>query len=462
MLDTIEEQEGLWKVEANVKVAFDVMDENGLNKCTYRDLVMWIRRNYPHLHHLPVLLHAFEETAAEIMTPDSYVSKEQFSTLLHAILHTSRVWVLFDSMIGDKNSRKDENKVLSRESFVQGMQQLCEKMDMARIEEHWSELSDRPVGSHGPFFRDFCNWLAGCTHNTQKQILSVSIVNRSGEDQHSDISAGFFTVKPHILSVQQQTGGGVLCLENINLGPHEMGAWAPFLAGMEFSEIRLSHNRIGEHSISAFIPAFAGRSLGGVGDGVSKLFLSACDLGPNAAVQLARVLSVASNLESLDLSQNKCGDAGAAAICRALSGNTTLMKLNLRQNEIGVRGGKEIGDMLANPDLRLKKMDVSWNSIRGPGASAMCKALGSNRYLEKFDASWNILGDYSALELGNSLSSNKKLLHLNLSSCGLHDVAAVSCAPCAVQSITVICSHDSEGFDCLRIATQLNHHRRQP
>jgi len=73
MLETIEEQERLWGVEANASIAFDVMDENGANKCTFRDLAVWIRRNYTHLHHMPVLLHAFEETAAESMTADTCV-----------------------------------------------------------------------------------------------------------------------------------------------------------------------------------------------------------------------------------------------------------------------------------------------------------------------------------------------------------------------------------------------------
>ena len=121
--------------------------------------------------------------------------------------------------------------------------------------------------------------------------------------------------------------------------------------------------------------------------------LSGCDLDAAAAVLLSRAFSVAANLESLDLSQNRCGDNGTVAICRALSGNTKLVKLNLRQNEIGTRGGKEIGEMLASKGLRLKKLNVSWNSIRGQGASALCKALGDNKFVQRLDASWNFLGE---------------------------------------------------------------------
>jgi Ran GTPase-activating protein (RanGAP) involved in mRNA processing and transport len=147
-----------------------------------------------------------------------------------------------------------------------------------------------------------------------------------------------------------------------------------------------------------------------------------------AAVLLARALAAAVNLETLDISQNKCGDNGAVAICHALKGNTRLLKLNLRQNEIGARGGKEIGDLLACPGLRLKKLNVSWNSIRGYGSSALCRAVGANVYLQRLDISWNIVGEESALQLGDALARNKSMFYLNLEHCGINDVSAVSCA----------------------------------
>lgn len=63
----------------------------------------------------------------------------------------------------------------------------------------------------------------------------------------------------------------MLNIEHFNLGPHEMAAWAPVFLASEVSEMRLSYNRIGAQSISSFLPAIAGRSFGGIGEGVVKL-----------------------------------------------------------------------------------------------------------------------------------------------------------------------------------------------
>jgi Ran GTPase-activating protein (RanGAP) involved in mRNA processing and transport len=171
-------------------------------------------------------------------------------------------------------------------------------------------------------------------------------------------------------------------------------------------------------------------------------YLSCCELDAAAAVLLARALAAAVNLETLDISQNKCGDNGAVAICHALKGNTRLLKLNLRQNEIGARGGKEIGDLLACPGLRLKKLNVSWNSIRGYGSSALCRAVGANVHMQRLDISWNIVGEESASELGDALARNKSMFYLNLEHCGINDVSAVSCA------LKLLCAYTRSAIHC--------------
>ena len=114
------------------------------------------------------------------------------------------------------------------------------------------------------------------------------------------------------------------------------------------------------------------------------------------------------------------------AICRALKASTRLLKLNFRQNDIGACGGKEIGEMLVSTDFRLRKLNVSWNSIKGQGSAAICRGLSRNKFLEHLDASWNCFSDAAALELGNALACNQSLQRANLEHCGVNDVAAVS------------------------------------
>jgi hypothetical protein len=271
LLGVIKEQAKQWSFEANINVSFDIMDENGDNKCAFRELVLWIRHNYHELNRLPVLLHAFEDTVGHPMTPDSFVSKSQFSSLLGAILHTSRVWILFDSLVGEQHAVKHEDVVLSHELFVQGIQQLCSNLGKSAAEEHWSNLYVHSADGHGVSFQRFCIWLKGCDESLQQQLLKLC-TESSGKDTHAETSAVYSIAKPHILSLKDSIDdSSALNLEHFNLGPQEMSAWAPVFLSTSVSEMCLSYNRIGAASISHFLPAFAGRPLGGVGNGVVKL-----------------------------------------------------------------------------------------------------------------------------------------------------------------------------------------------
>jgi hypothetical protein len=443
VLAAIEEREKQWKIKENVSILFDIIDENDGEKCQFRDVVLWIRRDHHHLHRLPVLLHAYEDATGQPVVADSFITRPLFPALLSAILRASRVWVLFDCLVGDHPGLKDNDKALSKERFVCGLRELCGDVLALDLEQLWFGMSEVAQEAHAVSFGAFCKWLTGCEQHVQQHILKCCVAPPT-PSALADTPAAYCIVKPHILSlIQSSDSGSALNLDHFNLGPHEMAAWAPVFSSTEISEIRLSHNRISQ-CIQSLLPAFAGHALGGVGDGVTKLYvvprprkketvsrvmivrsLSGCDLDAAAAILLSRAFSVAVNLESLDLSQNRCGDHGTVAVCRSLMGNTKLLKLNLRQNEIGSRGGKGIGEMLASPGLRLRKLNVSWNSIRGHGASALFKALGDNKSVQLLDASWNFVGEKCAVELGNALASNKSMLNVNLQHCGLNDVAAV-------------------------------------
>jgi hypothetical protein len=275
-------------------------------------------------------------------------------------------------------------------------------------------------------FKAFSQWLAASDPCLLQRFVIKCAPEPSSEGAGNSIPAAYCVVKPHILNLEQFSDkGGVLNLEYFNLGPHEMAAWAPVLIASDIAEMRLSHNRLGMESLRSFLPAIAGRSLGGVGDGIRKLYIAGCDLDSTAAALLAQAISIAHNLELLDVSDNKCGDSGAVAICRSLRDSPTLKTLNLQNNRIGVRGGREIGAMLGSPAMRLKKLNVSWNNIRGAGADAICRAIGSSMFLKQLQASWNAFGESTALELGDALSTNKSLLKLDLAHCGLNDVSAV-------------------------------------
>ena len=150
------------------------------------------------------------------------------------------------------------------------------------LEQLWSGLSLLATEHHAVAFKTFCVWLSGCDHRLQQQMLSccTSAPDSSAHSDFLDLPAAYCIAKPHILSLQERGAKGcVLNLEHFNLGPHELAAWAPVFSSSEITEIRLSHNRIA-HCIGSTLPAIAGRFLGGIGDGVVKLYAPAAIFTP--------------------------------------------------------------------------------------------------------------------------------------------------------------------------------------
>ena len=206
MLWAIEEQEKHWGIPANSNISFDIMDENGDGKCTFRDLAMWVRRNHHELHRLPVLLHAFQDTIGTVMTSESFVSREQFPKLLSCILHSARAWVLFDCMAGNSHPSKGDGKVLSKECFVQGLKQLCEDLHADDIDGQWQDLSECCSDAQaGVTFMAFCTWLSACQHRQQQQMLNLCKEPRSKDDE-TDTPAAYSIAKPHILNMKETSG----------------------------------------------------------------------------------------------------------------------------------------------------------------------------------------------------------------------------------------------------------------
>lgn len=203
MLWAIEEQEKQWSIPANSNISFDIMDENGDGKCTFRDLAMWVRRNHHELHRLPVLLHAFQDTIGTVMSSESFVSRERFPKLLTCILHAARAWVLFDCMAGNSHTSKGDGKVLSKECFVHALKQLCEDLHADDIDGQWQNLSECSSDTQaGVTFMAFCTWLSTCEHWQLQQMLNFCKEPR-GKDDEIDPPAAYSIVKPHILNMKE-------------------------------------------------------------------------------------------------------------------------------------------------------------------------------------------------------------------------------------------------------------------
>jgi hypothetical protein len=200
ILASIKEQEKQWTVASNAGIFFDIMNETGDGKCSFRDLVLWVRRNYHELHRLPVLLHAFEATAGATMSSDVHVTRLQFPQLLSAILQASRVWVLFDCLASEKVASKGSEKLLSESRFAQGMTQLCDDMGADSIQEHWQRLCGLSIDQqHSVTFTVFCSWMTSLDHGTQQQMLAFC-AQLHDNDARSDLPAVYVLFSPIVFA----------------------------------------------------------------------------------------------------------------------------------------------------------------------------------------------------------------------------------------------------------------------
>jgi hypothetical protein len=129
-------------------------------------------------------------------------------------------------------------------------------------------------------------------------------------------------------------------------------------------------------------------------------------LDESSAAELRRYLGSGPALEHLDLEDADLDDSEAAHVCSILCRNSTLTSLALAHNQLGmgVRSpsfsrvsdfahvGEAIAAQLLSPGCRLKRLDLGWNSLRGPAAVATVEALGANRGLIELNLQYNPLG----------------------------------------------------------------------
>ena len=106
-----------------------------------------------------------------------------------------------------------------------------------------------------------------------------------------------------------------------------------------------------------------------------KLDLYGANIG-NAGV---RVISLLTNLTSLDVGLNNIEAPGAQDLCSLI----TLTTLNMRNNTIGDQGSEYLSLL-----TRLTDLDVQNNKIGGKGIQALCSLPN----LTRFNVGWNLMG----------------------------------------------------------------------
>eukprot|EP00977_Amphora_coffeiformis_P021596 scaffold9519_cov183-Amphora_coffeaeformis.AAC.12 len=109
--------------------------------------------------------------------------------------------------------------------------------------------------------------------------------------------------------------------------------------------------------------------------------------GCAGARAVAKNLSKAKKLKTLDFRKNYIGDIGLQLLCRAMltwENHVQLQRLILSWNNITDVGVYALCQVLKSPRCQLKSLDLSCNGgISDAGFAAICKALRTNKTLER-------------------------------------------------------------------------------
>ena len=141
------------------------------------------------------------------------------------------------------------------------------------------------------------------------------------------------------------------------------------------------HDPENEQVASELIQSLSGHSR------LRKLDLSRTNLGKlgcSALVDLLRNPSI--NLRVLDLTYNSLGDEEAAALSSGMAGNVSLKEINLSNNTgITEAGWQALFGTLSNSSCRLERLSLIDNDINDAAAQSLSSALASNTTIKTLD-----------------------------------------------------------------------------
>ncbi|KAM3602983.1 uncharacterized protein V6R79_014374 [Siganus canaliculatus] len=142
-------------------------------------------------------------------------------------------------------------------------------------------------------------------------------------------------------------------------------------------------------------------------------------IGDRGARAIGKLLN-RSKLEILNMSDNSITGPGAKAIAHALLKNSTLLSLNLRLNHLRDEGGEAIAKALHSNSV-LRHLHLGANDMTGPTAIELSKVLFENKPLKSINLSCNKLGVDGGAALKEAMSQNTTLTECDMRLTGVDD-----------------------------------------
>ena len=126
----------------------------------------------------------------------------------------------------------------------------------------------------------------------------------------------------------------------------------------------------------------------------------------------------------LNTSFNEITDDGVVAICNFLSSNNALQELDISHNQITIKGASNIAQVL-QVNTTLRRLDISYCSIPNEGMIAISDHLKSNNVLQEFYCRYNNITVEGANTIAELIQLSTRLKAIDISYCGITVKGAV-------------------------------------
>jgi Ran GTPase-activating protein (RanGAP) involved in mRNA processing and transport len=176
-------------------------------------------------------------------------------------------------------------------------------------------------------------------------------------------------------------------------------------------ELYLGHNHLGTRGMKTLAPQLASNR------NLQILDLSYNQLKARGATLLAQALQASKDwtLQVLDVTANHFGVAGMQAFGELLVVDRRLQGFYIGSNDIGEQGAAHLASVLRY-NYTLQDLRMGNNQIGVVGALVLIEELTSNNTtLERLELDWNGLGPEGVMAFAETLQQNSKLSHVNLS-----------------------------------------------
>lgn len=228
-------------------------------------------------------------------------------------------------------------------------------------------------------------------------------------------------------------------LEDLNLAKNSLGTKAIKMIVVELCEnttllrLDLTQNNVSDrgasHLATALDPELSKSRL-------QQLDLTCNKIGPTGAHSLAHALLTGNkSLQHLNLSLNRVGPDGAAAFGAVLKYSHTLQDLNLSRNNVAEGVMQLLEGLQESEETDLRRLDLSWNSLRDNAAVRLASLLRGNGVLQSLNLASNAIGTQGIISLAKSLPYDVALRELDIVGNQAEDSSAAVLA-------TVLCRPD--------------------